>query len=167
MLTSVASRWSTWIRIYRGSCDRPLARLFSPLCEPSSSLSRNRVVSRLSARFPVLKWRSRPLAKSLDYNSRDTETLIILKNFQENEIFYTENSLYCNWSPCQFFSWQVSMTMLDRAIRISFILENVTYFSASKQYNTQLSSFAMLFVPVESACSGWNNAFRLNDFKIS
>ena len=40
------------------------------------------------------------------------------------------------------------MTMLDRAIRISFILENVTYFLASKQYNTQLSSFAMLFVPV-------------------
>ena len=39
-------------------------------------------------------------------------------------------------------------------IRISFILENVTYFLASKQYNTQLSSFAMLFVPVESACSG-------------
>ena len=32
------------------------------------------------------------------------------------------------------------MTMLDRAIRISFILENVTYFLASKQYNTQLSS---------------------------
>ena len=59
------------------------------------------------------------------------------------------------------------MTMLDRAIRISFILENVTYFLASKQYNTQLSSFAMLFVPVEPACSGWNNAFRLNDFKIS
>ena len=29
--------------------------------------SRNRVVSWLSARFPVLKWRSRPLAKSLYY----------------------------------------------------------------------------------------------------
>ena len=27
--------------------------------------SQNRVVSRLTARFPVLKWRSRPLAKSL------------------------------------------------------------------------------------------------------
>ena len=30
--------------------------------------SRNRVMSRLSARFPVLKWRSRPLAKLLNHS---------------------------------------------------------------------------------------------------
>ena len=37
--------------------------------------------------------------------------------------------------------------MLYGVIRISFTLENVTYFLASTQYNTQLSSFVMLFVP--------------------
>ena len=61
--------------------------------------------------------------------------------------------------------------MLDGVIRISFILENVTFFLASKQYNTQLSSFAMLFVPSVCACSRWYNAYyaqwNVNIFNIS
>ena len=48
--------------------------------------------------------------------------------------------------------------MLSWQLSVDSHFENVTYFLASKQYNTQLSSFAMLFVPFVPACSRWYNA---------
>ena len=44
--------------------------------------SRNRVVSRLSTRFPVLNWRSYPLAKSLNLQKRKSSTRKLIGQFE-------------------------------------------------------------------------------------
>ena len=51
--------------------------------------SRNRVVSRLSTRFPVLKWRSHPLTKSLNLQKRKSSTRKLSGQF-EFEGFHTQ-----------------------------------------------------------------------------
>ena len=94
-------------------------------------------MSRLSARFPVLKWRSRPLAKSLYYNSRDTETLIILKTsrkmkFSIRKIRYTVIEVLANFLAGKF-QWLCSIE------RFAFRSSSKMSPTSQRQNNTTLS----------------------------
>ena len=60
--TTLTARVCTFF-VFKNSSGLPFFYVFS--LELFSTGSRNRVVSRLSAHFPVLKWHSRPLAEQL------------------------------------------------------------------------------------------------------
>ena len=79
--------------------------------------SRNRVVSRLSARFPVLKWRSRPLAKPL-YSARRC-SMVLVDTWSNSAICGTVNLRPisdCSWSCVM--SYDVRPHILVSTLRV-------------------------------------------------